>query len=228
MLGMVAAKSVCPYFEDEHGEPDTLPAQFINPETGYCQPFLHWQVLLTKQVAWVPTYIMHFRSTVLNDDSDLAKRLWALNDEQIIILLHDGPFKSAQTAWCDLKKSDEDLKQMWVQARRYARVEKVSTCLCNYPHLHSHGRLSAHSQKAATRAFYIKSISALQGPDWEYLYHTGYMSQDESDSEDLVTMRPEYRATWVMCSLELGDEALLTYVPWPGKQPVRGNRCSPS
>jgi hypothetical protein len=112
MLGMVAAKSVRPYFEDKHGEPDTLPTQFVNPETGYCQPFPHWRVPLTKQVAWIPTYITRFRSTIPYDDSDLSIQLRALTDKQIIVLLHDGPFKSAQTAWRDMNKSDEELEQM--------------------------------------------------------------------------------------------------------------------
>jgi hypothetical protein len=86
---MVAAKSVRPYFEDEHGEPDTLPAQFVDPDTNYCQPYPHWKASLTKQVAWVPTYILRFRSTVPKDRSELSSVLHGLSDEQIVVLLHD-------------------------------------------------------------------------------------------------------------------------------------------
>jgi hypothetical protein len=56
-------------------------------------------------------------------------------------------------------------------------------------------------QKATIRGAYIKTIPALQGSDWDYLSHSGYMSPDESDSEGgLVTLRPEHRAQWVSLS----------------------------
>ncbi|KAG8743115.1 hypothetical protein FRC11_014007 [Ceratobasidium sp. 423] len=175
MLGIVAAKDVRPYFEDEHGEPDTLPAQFMDPD-GYCQPFPHWRVPLTKQVAWVLTYIERFRLTIPNDDSELSNKLRSLTDEQIIVLLNDGPFKSGQTAWRDMKKSSEELGQMRSQIRRYLRAER----------------------KASIRASYFKHIESLQGPEWEYLSHPGFMSPEVSDSEGtLVTERADYRAQWV-------------------------------
>lgn len=129
MLNIQAAKSIRPYFEDEYGEPDTLPEQFIDPETKYCQPYPHWKAPLTKQAAWVPTYILRFRSTISNDQSDLSILLRNLSDEQIIVLLSDGPFKSAQTAWRDLKKTDQELEAMRSNARRYQRAERVrETC----------------------------------------------------------------------------------------------------
>jgi hypothetical protein len=104
---------------------------------------------------------------------------------------------------------------MRAQARRYARVKKASTGLCNYLLIITH--MPPHTQKAATRASHLKSIPVLQGPEWEYLSHTGYMSQDESDSEGgLVTLRHEYRAKWV--SLGFCNNALLT--PVPGEQLV--------
>ncbi|KAF8603709.1 hypothetical protein BDV93DRAFT_508345 [Ceratobasidium sp. AG-I] len=175
MLGISAAKEIHPYFEDEHGEPDTLPVQFVDPETKYCQPYPHWKASLAKQTAWIPTYILRFRSTVPNDRSDLSTMLRGLSDEQIVVLLSDGPFKTAQTAWRDMKKADEELEAMRSNARKYQRTER----------------------KATMRGRYIKTISTLQGPEWEYLYHPGYMSQDESDDEGgLVTKRPDHRSQW--------------------------------
>jgi hypothetical protein len=126
MCQMTAAKCVQPYFEDEHGQPDTLPDQFVDPDTGYCQPFPHWKLTLSKQVAWVPTYLQHFQSTIPNDNSNRSLKLWNLSDEQIIILLSDGPFKSAQTAWCNLKKTDKEVELMRAHVRQYQCVERVS------------------------------------------------------------------------------------------------------
>ncbi|QRV94933.1 hypothetical protein RhiJN_22951 [Ceratobasidium sp. AG-Ba] len=105
MLGITSAKGVRPHFEDDFSEPDTLPAKFLDPETNYCQPFPHWSASLTKQTAWVPTYLLRFRSTIPNNESELSNMLRALSDEQILILLHDGPFKTAQTTWRDFYTS---------------------------------------------------------------------------------------------------------------------------
>lgn len=126
MLDIAAAKFIRPYFEDEHGEPDTLPVQFVDPDTNYCRPYPHWKASLVKQVAWVPSYVLRFRSTIPNNRSELSTLLHSLSDEQIVILLHDGPFRSAQTAWRDMKKSDEELEAMRTHAQRYQRTERVS------------------------------------------------------------------------------------------------------
>lgn len=127
MLAITVSREIRPYFEDEYGEPDTLPVQFIDPDTRYCRPYPHWKYPLTKQVAWIPTYILRFKSTIPKDGSDLANVLRNLLDEQIVILLNDGPFKSAQAAWRDMKKTDADVETMRSSARRYQRVDRVST-----------------------------------------------------------------------------------------------------
>ncbi|KAG9093099.1 hypothetical protein FRC06_011673 [Ceratobasidium sp. 370] len=116
------------------------------------------------------------QSTITNDRSELSNVLRNLSDEQIIVLLNDGPFKSAQAAWRDLRKTDVEIEVMRSNARRYQRCDR----------------------KAAVRAAHIKLIPSLQGSEWEYLSQTGYMSQDESDDEGgLVTQRPEYRSLWL-------------------------------
>ncbi|KAB5587918.1 hypothetical protein CTheo_8639 [Ceratobasidium theobromae] len=176
MLGIRAAKEIGPHFEDQYGEPDTLPEQFTDPDTKYCQPRPHWKAPLTKQVAWVPTFLLRFRSTIPNDQSELSNRLRSLSDEQIVILLVDGPFRSARTAWQNMKKSEPEIEAMRSTSRRYQRSER----------------------KASIRSQHIKSILSLQGPEWDYLSHPGYMSQDESDGEgELITKRPSHRAQWV-------------------------------
>ncbi|CAE6437862.1 unnamed protein product [Rhizoctonia solani] len=76
-----------------------------------------------------------------------------------------------------MNKSPQDLELMRSQQRRSQRSDR----------------------KSATRASYIKTIPALEGPDFEYLYHSGYASPDESDAEldhAITTKRPEYRSSW--------------------------------
>ncbi|KAF8598962.1 hypothetical protein BDV93DRAFT_560861 [Ceratobasidium sp. AG-I] len=175
MLGITVASDIRPYFEDEYGEPDTLPTQFTDPDTKYCRPYPHWKTPLIKQTAWVPTYILRFKTTIPNDLSELSTMLRSLSDEQILILLNDGPFKSACAAWRNAKKTDLEIEAMRSSARRYQRCDR----------------------KAIVRAMHIRLIPSLQGSEWEYLSQPGYMSQDESDEEGkLVTMRPTHRARW--------------------------------
>ncbi|KAF8604848.1 hypothetical protein BDV93DRAFT_555276 [Ceratobasidium sp. AG-I] len=175
MLGIAAASDIRPYFEDSYGEPDTLPSQFVDPDTNYCRPYPHWKTSLAKQPAWVPTYILRFRSTIPNDQSKLSTMLRGLSDEQILVLLNDGPFKSACTAWRNMKKTDTDIEAMRSSARKYQRCDR----------------------KAGVRGVYIQTIPSLLGSEWEYLYNPGYVSPDESDEEGvLVTKQPAYRARW--------------------------------
>ncbi|KAG8738429.1 hypothetical protein FRC10_006847 [Ceratobasidium sp. 414] len=93
----------------------------------------------------------------------------------VLILLNDRPFKSAQTAWRDMKKTDHEVEAMRSSVQRYQRGDR----------------------KASVRAAHIKTVPSLQGPEWEYLSQPGYMSQDESNEEGgLITKRPEHRSRW--------------------------------
>ncbi|QRV74707.1 hypothetical protein RhiJN_02722 [Ceratobasidium sp. AG-Ba] len=176
MIGITAAKFIPPHFEDEFGEPDTLPTAFIDPQTGYCIPRPHWKASLLKQIAWVPTYILWFKSPIPNDGSELSAVLRNLSDEQIVTLLHDGPLKTCQTTFRDMRKSDEEIQEMRGQALKYRRTER----------------------KASGRAQIIATIPSLRSQDWGFLSHPGYTSEDESDGEGgVVTKQPDYRAQWV-------------------------------
>ncbi|KAG9119635.1 hypothetical protein FRC07_005263 [Ceratobasidium sp. 392] len=176
MLGIQAAQHVRAFFEDAHGQPDTLPVQFRDPDTGFIQPYPHWLAPLTRQVAWIPTYISWFKAMIPNDQTALSKTLRDLSDEQIIILLCDGPFKTACAAWRLSKKTEEEMRQMRSETRRYQRGER----------------------KVAVRSRYIQNIPALQSPEWGFLYHSGYMSLDESNDEgNLLTKIPSTRSQWV-------------------------------
>ncbi|KAG8707534.1 hypothetical protein FRC11_007354, partial [Ceratobasidium sp. 423] len=188
MLGISAAKEVCPPFEDEYGEPDTLPAFSRDPATGYRRPYPHWKVSLAhpKQLDWIPTYIMRFRGMIPNDNGELSRSLRDLSDEDIVALLYDGPFKTAAGAWNDTTKTPEELAQMRSQARRRQRLER----------------------KVAFRKSHFTGIPSLRGSGWDHLDHPGFMSADESDGEGgLKTLRPAYRATWVNNTFDAMDIA---------------------
>ncbi|CCO36530.1 hypothetical protein BN14_10668 [Rhizoctonia solani AG-1 IB] len=175
MLEVECSKDITVYFEHKNGEPDTLPLIFVNPQTGYCRPRPHWKKSLLKQLAWIMTF---------------------LSDEQIIILLCDGPFKTATTVWRDRKYTDAQIQELQSIERRKHRA------VC----------------KATVRRSYTTGIPSLRGQDWEYLTHPGYMSAEESDSEEQITIkRPAYRATWVNNLFEaIGVAELKRGVPITG------------
>ncbi|KAG9120485.1 hypothetical protein FRC07_004010 [Ceratobasidium sp. 392] len=175
MLGIQAAQHVWAFFEDAYSQPDTLPVQFRDPNTGFIQPYPHWLAPLTRQVAWIPTYISRFKAMIPNDQTALSKTLRDLSDKQIIILLYDGPFKTACAAWRLSKKTEEEMRQMQSETRRYQRGKR----------------------KVAMRSRYIQNIPALQSPEWGFLYHSGYMSLDESNNEgNLLTKIPSTCSQW--------------------------------
>ncbi|KAF8670827.1 hypothetical protein RHS04_08537, partial [Rhizoctonia solani] len=175
MCAINAAKNAWPYFEDKHGKPNTLPVEFRDPVTGYCQPFPHWKALLIKQIIWVPMYIQRFKATIPNNSSELSKKLQALTNEQIVALLVDCPFKTVQALWHSSDKTGEELKQMCATARHYQWSK----------------------QKANICSEYVKAIPLLTGPEYKYLYQPGYVLSEETDDEgNLVTLKPAHQACW--------------------------------
>lgn len=119
-----------PHFVDEHGNPDTLPAHAYDPITDYCQPYPHLTAALTRQTAWIPTYILRFIKTIPNNQSEVSRELLQLSEYDIVVLLYDGPFKSAQSSWIKKQKTDMEVKEMCTNSRRYARADRVSVCSC--------------------------------------------------------------------------------------------------
>ncbi|KAF8607835.1 hypothetical protein BDV93DRAFT_552656 [Ceratobasidium sp. AG-I] len=176
MLRVAHIKDVGPFFLDEHNRFDTLPAQFTDPKTMYCQPFPHPKAPLTQQTEWVPTYVLRFKKTTPADNSEASKALRELSDQQIVTLLYDGPFKTFQNYWGQTERSQEELEEMQAKARRYMRVER----------------------KITIRSAHINGITSLRNPDFGFLSNAGYASAEVSDGEGGIdVLRPEYRAQWV-------------------------------
>ncbi|KAF8672228.1 hypothetical protein RHS04_07833 [Rhizoctonia solani] len=201
MCAINAAKNAWPYFEDKHVKPNTLPVEFRDPVTGYCQPFPHWKALLIKQIIWVPTYIQRFKATIPNNGSKLSKKSQALTNEQIVALLVDGPFKTVQALWCSSDKTGEELKQMRATARHYQQSK----------------------QKANICSEYVKAIPLLTGPEYKCLYQPGYMLSEETDDEgNLVTLKPAHQACWESNLIEA-----IQIVEYKKSQP-HGNCCFPT
>ncbi|QRV79048.1 hypothetical protein RhiJN_07063 [Ceratobasidium sp. AG-Ba] len=104
MINVSSSKQIRAFFVDEFGQPDTLPAQFADPETGYINPCPYWPGPLSAQTDWIPTYLLRFRSTISNDQSDVSK--------------------TCQTVWRNMRKSPEQLKLDMSSARQYQRRER--------------------------------------------------------------------------------------------------------
>ncbi|KAF8602007.1 hypothetical protein BDV93DRAFT_509670 [Ceratobasidium sp. AG-I] len=96
--------------------------------------------------------------------SSVASKLAPRSDVSKPVLLNDGPFKSACTAWRNMKKTDTDIEAMRSSARKYQRCDR----------------------KAGVRGVYIQTIPLLLGSEWEYLYNPGYVSPDESEEEGVL------------------------------------------
>ncbi|QRW03623.1 hypothetical protein RhiLY_02622 [Ceratobasidium sp. AG-Ba] len=182
-----SANHVQPYYEDEYGQPDTLPEAYFDRATGQGRVFPHWKAPLNKQLAWLPYYLRRFKATIPHDNSELSEALRALWDEEILVLLNNGAFKTCCAAWhtITLNKTKDEIEAMKSNARRYQRTKR----------------------KATSRGGHIKAkIPSVQGPGWECLSHPKYMSQDESDDEGiLTTKRPEYHAKWITNLFEAMD-----------------------
>ncbi|QRV92675.1 hypothetical protein RhiJN_20693 [Ceratobasidium sp. AG-Ba] len=175
MVHIRSAKEIRPYFVDQFGKPDTLPSQFADPKTGYIDPCPYWPGTLAMQLEWLPTFLFRVRATIPNNQSDLSTALRDLSDEQIIVYLHDGVYKTCQTTWRDAKKTPEEIEMGRSVARQYQQRER----------------------KGAARGRQIQAIPSLQGPEWAYLSHSGYVSAEESDGEGgLIVKRPDYRPQW--------------------------------
>ncbi|KAG9084884.1 hypothetical protein FRC06_003848, partial [Ceratobasidium sp. 370] len=110
MLEISAAKEIRPFYEDEHGNPDVFPEQFIDPVTKYCKPFPHWTKVFQRQGLWVPTYIDHFVSLIPKDGGELAVCLKSFSEEDIVALLFNGPWKTAQSVWCAANKTEVEIQ----------------------------------------------------------------------------------------------------------------------
>ncbi|KDN34884.1 hypothetical protein RSAG8_12071, partial [Rhizoctonia solani AG-8 WAC10335] len=184
LVGTKRIKDVRVHFEDQYGEPDTLPEHFVNPETKYCQPCPHNIAGLARQIDWIPSWLQRCKGTIPNDQSELSLVLRSLTDEEWVCFLHFGPFKTVQQAWRNLGKTVEELQAMQTYQIMYHKTER----------------------KAFKRKEYIHSIPVLRGRQYAFLCHQGYMSEEEEKNGVIVVKRPNHRSSWI-CNLY---DAILT------------------
>ncbi|KAG9123883.1 hypothetical protein FRC07_013639 [Ceratobasidium sp. 392] len=176
MLDIAAAKEIRPYYLDAYGNHDVFPEQFVDPVTKYCMPFPHWGKTFQKQALWVPTYVNHFIGLIPKGDSELSVLLRGLSHEDIVVLLYNGPWKSALAAWRSANvKTEKELEKMQLNQAIYHQAQK----------------------KAQVRAEYIKLVPDLQGPEYKFMTHPGYMSDEYEAEGKIVIKRPTHRAPWV-------------------------------
>ncbi|QRW08680.1 hypothetical protein RhiLY_07679 [Ceratobasidium sp. AG-Ba] len=139
----------------------------------------------------------------------LSQMMGSLSDEHIVTYLHNGPYKTAQAHWRNLKKSKDEIDEMRQAAWRYQRTDK----------------------KVNLQTLYIKRVPGLQNPKYEYLKHPGFMSQDESDDDGvLVTKQPVYCAQWsnqCVMAIDAADrESTKGNKSWRQQYPEEFWKCS--
>ncbi|KAF8759912.1 hypothetical protein RHS01_01388 [Rhizoctonia solani] len=175
MLRCNNAGDISPPFEDQFGQPDTLPLIAIDPVTKYCHPFPHWNFSLASQIIWIPTFLSWFRAMIPNNNSELSLALSSLSDKDICILMERGPWKTARGAWRTMNKSPEALAESRAIRLKYHKS----------------------ARKATIRLEYIRTIPALQGQEFEFLTAHNYMSEEEEVDGVTLVRRPAFRASWV-------------------------------
>ncbi|CUA74598.1 hypothetical protein RSOLAG22IIIB_11343 [Rhizoctonia solani] len=174
-----------PSFVDSNGNDDYFPKAFADPITGYRQPFPNYDKPMDQQTAWVPTVYERFVSTVPHDNGSVSTMLRGLSDEQILILIHDGPFSTARGNWGKRGKLGNKDEQ-----NSHARREKRSERICE------------------ARSLRREEVPALMGAEWDWVYHPGMMSRHVSDDEGNITVeRNEGRAQWLTNFYEANDLA---------------------
>ncbi|KAF8735650.1 hypothetical protein RHS02_06437, partial [Rhizoctonia solani] len=175
MLRCNNAGDISPPFEDQFGQPDTLPLIAIDPVTKYCHPFPHWNFLLASQIIWIPMFLSWFWAMIPNNNSKLSLALSSLSDKDICILMERGPWKTARGAWRTMNKSPEALAESRAIRLKYHKS----------------------ARKATIRLDYIRTIPALQGQEFEFLTAHNYMSEEEEVDGVTLVRQPAFWASWV-------------------------------
>ncbi|EUC67638.1 hypothetical protein RSOL_566990, partial [Rhizoctonia solani AG-3 Rhs1AP] len=91
----------------KEGRPDFFPKELTNRD-GYCKPYPHWDISFADNYHWFSVYLSLWRSMVPKDSSAFEMACRGFTDRQLLVLLHDGPFKSLVTGW-NTKKKEERL-----------------------------------------------------------------------------------------------------------------------
>ncbi|EUC61270.1 hypothetical protein RSOL_390340, partial [Rhizoctonia solani AG-3 Rhs1AP] len=173
------------YFKD--GQPDFFPAQFTGKD-GYCKPRPHWNIPFADNHHWFSVFIKVFRSMIPADESEFAAVCNQFTDRQILVLLHDGPFKSLSGGWKRENKPKQtkgsEAENEATESRKVDKKAKKRVA----------GRLE---HKTLTRQTYRPLVIQVAGPEWNALWAKSVMSPDLTDSEGgKLVKRPGWRAEW--------------------------------
>ncbi|KEP47372.1 hypothetical protein V565_157890 [Rhizoctonia solani 123E] len=175
-----------PPFLDANGRVDYFPEEFVDLKTGYKQPFPDWGEPMTQQMVWVPTLLWRWKAMIPHDTGPTSTMLRNMSDEEALIFLHDGPFKSARNEWGKKKYTKDQLDDMRSNARQDRRAES----------------------KSLIRSLFRPEVPAITGPEHDWLFHSGMVSRDVSDNEgEIEVHRNEGIALWVTSFNEAADTA---------------------
>ncbi|KAG8685513.1 hypothetical protein FRC11_010467, partial [Ceratobasidium sp. 423] len=98
MLDIEKVTSGAPAFYYKGSQPDYFLAH-LKDATGYTKPAPNWTWSFTNNYPWFTTYTDHFKKSVIDDQSAFSAAASEYNDLQMLMLLHDGPFRSLVSAW---------------------------------------------------------------------------------------------------------------------------------
>ncbi|EUC63645.1 hypothetical protein RSOL_514380 [Rhizoctonia solani AG-3 Rhs1AP] len=172
-------------FYYKKGRPDFFPTELTN-RNGYCKPYPHWDRPFANNYPWFSVYLSLWRSMIPKDSSAFEMACRGFTDRQILVLLHDGPFKSLVTGWNTKKKEGRlvDIKSSKGPDKEERKAIKRG--------------VSRTEAKTFMRVSYRPEIKKIAGPKWNPMWVKPTMSPEPSDGEGgKLVLQPRYRARWV-------------------------------
>ncbi|KDN34829.1 hypothetical protein RSAG8_12099, partial [Rhizoctonia solani AG-8 WAC10335] len=175
--GVRKLTSNVPGFYYQHGQPNYFPDEFTGDD-GYCKPYPRWNKSFADNHHWFSVFITLWRSMVPEDGSEFTVACRKFTDRQILVLLHDGPFKSLAVGWNQENPAEHT---------EGSEVEKNAK---------KRGAARLES-KALTRLKYHPEIIHVAGPGWGATWSKPVMSPELTDSEGgKLIKRSRWRAAW--------------------------------
>ncbi|CCO28544.1 hypothetical protein BN14_02539 [Rhizoctonia solani AG-1 IB] len=205
MLDITKVTTDAPDFYYTGLQPNYFPVH-LKDATGYIRPAPNWSETFASNYPWFTTYIDRFRKMATNMQSAFGHVASQYTDQQILVLLHDGPFSSLVAAW---KREHQE--------ERAKKAEKNLTG-------EDERNMDEKAKKRATKRLEAKAfarqafrddarLEAMAGSRWGAAWSKSVMSPTATDSEKgdneggLVVYRYDWMAGWMKNLNETFDNA---------------------
>ncbi|KAG9091694.1 hypothetical protein FRC06_000452 [Ceratobasidium sp. 370] len=156
------AGDIKPPFFDADGVHELFPAHLANPTTNFVNAYPDWDSDLGTQVAFLQRVLHRIRTAAPKNASDYSVVARTILEELLIEMIIDGPWNTCVTKWRKLSGDPEKIKAEYKRRRLYHRK----------------------AAKAGTRAEFRTEIPALADERYDSLFHSGMMSDEETDEEE--------------------------------------------